>query len=68
MRTRANSCSDSDSNSSRFIRPDTSTSFMKHSMLSGMADELDDMSFLSFSHSARRRRRARVFEYASTLG
>lgn len=34
-----------------FILPETSMSFMKHSMLSGSSEELALMSFFSFSHS-----------------
>lgn len=34
-----------------FIFPETSMSFMKHSMLSGRSEELALMSFFSFSHS-----------------
>ena len=34
-----------------FIVPVTSTSFMKHSMLSGRSEQLALISFFSFSHS-----------------
>lgn len=50
-----------------FIFPDTSVSFMKHSMFRGMSVLLELISFFSFSHSWYRRRRARTFDFGSSL-
>ncbi|RNA30281.1 hypothetical protein BpHYR1_027645 [Brachionus plicatilis] len=60
--TRANIGSDSLSKSSLLILALTSMSLRKHSMFSGMGDELADISFFTFSHSVLSLRRARTFE------
>jgi len=50
-----------------FIFPDTSVSFMKHSIFRGMSVLFELISFFSFSHSWYRRRRARTFAFGSSL-
>lgn len=50
-----------------FSFPLTSMSFMKHSILSGRSEELALISFLSFSHSWKRRTRARGLDLTSSL-
>lgn len=50
-----------------FIFPETSMSFMKHSILSGRSDELALMSFFNFSHSWYSRTKALGFDLTSSL-
>lgn len=50
-----------------FIFPETSLSFMKHSIFSGMSVLLELISFFNFSHSWYRRRSARILDFASNL-
>lgn len=50
-----------------FIFPETSLSFMKHSMFSGRSVLLELISFFNFSHSWYRRRSARILDFASNL-
>lgn len=49
------------------IFPETSLSFMKHSMLRGRSVLLELISFFSFSHSWYRRSSARILDFASNL-
>ena len=50
-----------------FIFPETSLSFIKHSIFSGRSVLLELISFFNFSHSWYRRRSARILDFASSL-